>query len=249
MTITTVLNCYRRPQNLKDQIKAIRDQEYASNIWIWVNRHPDNYDFDFKSLSVECVIDSSINFKYHGRFTAGLLSTDRYLAYFDDDTIPGPKWYSNCFNTINLLESKNILYPILGSAGVILHDKKYINHTRVGWPSQNIHTTEVDLVGHAWFFPQEVLKYLWYEDPISFANGEDIQLSYLAQKYRGARTFCPPHPSYNKDLWGSINAEALGTDDVAMSNGKVISHQKFFQERDEVIEEALQRGWKTIRRI
>ncbi len=249
MTITTVLNCYRRPQNLKEQIAAIRDQDYKSKIWIWVNRHPDNHNFDFKSLDADCVIDSSINFKYHGRFTAGLLSTDRYLAYFDDDTIPGKHWYFNCLQTLASLERRNIKNVILGSAGVVLHSKTYINHTRVGWPSQNINPIEVDLVGHAWFFPQTLLKYLWYEEPISFDNGEDIQLSFLAQKYAGAMTVCPPHHPSLPDYWGSTKAELLGTDDVAMSNGKVISHQQFFAERDKVIAEAIARGWKTIRRI
>lgn len=249
--ITTVLNCYRRPQNLQEQINAVRKQVNSSEseIWIWINQHPDNTMFPFHELEgVNELIYSSRNFKYHGRFTCGLLSRSIYLAYFDDDTIPGENWYKNCLDTTELLFRNQIHRPILGSAGVILHDRRYVNHTRVGWPSMNEQVTEVDLVGHAWFFPKSVLKYLWYEEP-NLDNGEDIQLSFLAQKYAQCRTFCPPHPKDDKSMWGSLRAEELGTDDVAMSNGKVISHAQFFAERDKVIEECLMRGWNTLERI
>ena len=94
--ITTILNCYRRPKNLEQQIDAIRSQGLSSSIWIWVNGHEDNKNIDFSKYKVDCVINSSINFKYHGRFTCGLLATTPYLAYFDDDTIPGSNWFESC---------------------------------------------------------------------------------------------------------------------------------------------------------
>lgn len=245
--ITTILNCYRRPKNLEQQIDAIRSQGLSSSIWIWVNGHEDNKSIDFSKYKVDCIIKSSINFKYHGRFTCGLLASTPYLAYFDDDTIPGSHWFENCLSTIELAKSKGYNSPILGSAGVVLHNEKYINHTRVGWPSKNNYPTIVDLVGHAWFFNTSLLKYLWYEEPISLLNGEDIQFSYLVQKYAdGGITLCPPHPATDKSFWGSIKAEELGIDDVASSNNKTISHHEFFKQRDNVIEEALKRGWKPI---
>lgn len=249
-SITAILNCYRRPNNLKEQVEALRNQSCPpEEIWIWCNYHEDNAEFDLASLGVDKIIWSSHNFKYHGRFTLGLLAQTNFLAYFDDDTVPGPRWFESCMATISVLNSNNITYPILGSAGVVLKSNRYVDHIRVGWPSKNEKITEVDLVGHSWFFHRSTLNYMWSENPISLENGEDIQLSFLAKKLGGRRTFCPPHPSHLKDVWGSIKGEELGIDDVAMSNGKVISHEKFFSERDYVVQKALQNGWKTVMNV
>ena len=41
-SITAILNCYRRPQNLAPQIKALLAQSVQpQEIWIWKNYHPD----------------------------------------------------------------------------------------------------------------------------------------------------------------------------------------------------------------
>lgn len=244
--ITTILNCYRRPNNLFEQIDAIKQQGIDTKIWIWANYHEDNKSIDYSKYKVDCVISSSVNFKYHGRFTCGLLANTEYLAYFDDDTIPGKEWFSNCIGVLDFCKSKNLSDPILGSAGVVLHNERYMHHTRVGWPAPNNDPTIVDLVGHAWFFKKNILKYLWYEDPISLDNGEDIQLSYLAMKYNNSLTICPPHPVENKELWGSIKGNELGIDSVASSNNTFISHKQFFDQRDYVVNTAISRGWKPI---
>jgi hypothetical protein len=242
--IITVLNVYRRTKNLQEQVDSIRNQTIKSKIWIWVNYHEDNFGHNYDKYKVDCVINSSINFKYHGRFTCGLLAKSDFLAYFDDDTIPGNRWFENCLSTIELAEKNNFENPILGSAGVVLHSPKYQYHTRVGWPSMNDKPTIVDLVGHAWFFKKSTLKYLWYEDPISLENGEDIQLSYLVNKYaKGGITICPPHPRDDICMWGSTKANELGIDSVASSNNNFISHDTFFKQRDEIIAQAIQKGW------
>lgn len=245
--VTTVLNVYRRTKNLQEQIDAVKNQNIDTKIWVWVNSHPDNKDFDFSTINgIDTLIRSSNNFKFHGRFTCGLLADTKYLAYFDDDTIPGSNWYKNCLDTIRICEDNGYKQPLLGSAGIVLHSKSYINHTRVGWPSRNEVPTIVDLVGHAWFFEKSLLKYLWYEDPISLENGEDIQFSYLIQKYNKSITVCPRHPANNTSLWGSIKAEELGIDAVASSTNQSISHKTFFSQRDNVIDVAITGGWKPL---
>ena len=154
---------------------------------MWVNAHEDNEGFDFSALDVDRVFYNDYNWKFYGRFAAALLADTKYVAVFDDDTIPGPKWFQNCLDTMTTHRG------ILGSAGVILHDSKlYMRHERCGWPTQNIETTQVDLVGHAWFFERDWLQYLWKEKPFTWDNGEDIQFSYLAQKHGGIQTYCPP---------------------------------------------------------
>ena len=242
--ITVILNSYRRPYNLELQVKSIREQtKKPTQIWLWVNDHEDNRDFDYSSLGIDRIFQNDYNWKFYGRFAAALLSDTKYVAIFDDDTIPGNRWFENCLDTMKTKEG------ILGTAGVVLDDKFYVQHTRVGWPSQNTDTTQVDLVGHAWFFKREWLQYLWREIPTTWDNGEDIQLSYLAQKYGNIQTYCPPHPAGDKSMHGSILGNELGIDDKATSTNGAVSHQQFFSERDVCVQTAIRGGWSTVRGI
>ena len=242
--ITVILNAYRRPYNLKMQIDAIRKQTVAPvQIWLWVNKHEDNDGFNFKELDIDRIFHNDYNWKFYGRFAAALLADTEYVAIFDDDTIPGNRWFENCFETMKTEEG------ILGSAGVTLNDKFYVRHDRCGWPTQNKETTRVDLVGHAWFFKREWLQFLWREKPTTWDNGEDIQFSYLAQKYGNIQTYCPPHPPEDKSMHGSILGNELGIDVKATSTNQAVSHQRFFSERDVCVQTAIKGGWDTVRSI
>ena len=242
--ITVILNCYRRPYNLRMQIDALRSQtKPPKEIWLWVNQHPDNEGFSFDNLGLDKVFNNDHNWKFYGRFAGALLADTEYVAIFDDDTIPGSKWFENCLDTMEKSEG------IMGSAGVILDDKYYVRHERSGWATQNPTTTEVDLVGHAWFFKRDWLQYLWREKPPTWDNGEDMHFSYSAQKYGGIKTYCPPHPPEDIELHGSIMGNELGIDDKATSNNNETSHQQFFSERDFCVQEALRKGWKTVRGV
>jgi hypothetical protein len=243
-TITVILNSYRRPYNLEMQIKAIREQTVKPvQIWLWVNDHEDNRNFNYENLDIDRIFQNDYNWKFYGRFAAALLADTEYVAIFDDDTIPGNQWFQNCISTMSIKEG------ILGSAGVTLNDKFYVKHDRCGWPTQNSEITRVDLVGHAWFFKREWLQYLWREKPTTWDNGEDIQFSYLAQKYGNIETFCPPHPPENKSLHGSILGNELGIDNKATSTNSSISHKQFFSERDLCVQTAIKGGWKTVKGV
>jgi hypothetical protein len=104
-------------------------------------------------------------------------------------------------------------------------------------------------VGHAWFFKREWLQYLWREKPTTWHNGEDIQFSYLAQKYAGIKTYCPPHPPQDREMHGSVLGNELGIDDKATSTNSAVSHQQFFSERDNCVQTGLRGGWKTVRGV
>tara|TARA_R110000824_G_scaffold119818_1_gene274186 strand:+ start:2637 stop:4253 length:1617 start_codon:yes stop_codon:yes gene_type:complete len=242
--ITVILNCYRRPYNLEMQIAAIKKQtKQPKQIWLWVNQHEDNEGFDYSQLDVDRLFLNNYNWKFYGRFAAALLADTEYIAIFDDDTVPGKKWFENCFKTMSVKEG------ILGSAGVILKSDKYADHDRCGWPTHNDKIERVDLVGHAWFFKRQWLQYLWKEKPPTWDNGEDIQFSYSAQKYGGVETYCPPHPTEDKDMHGSILGNELGIDSKATSTDSAVSHQQFFSERDGCVQYSLKSGWKTVKGI
>lgn len=242
--ITVILNCYRRPYNLKMQIAAIRAQSVKPlQIWLWINYHEDNKDFDPHLLDVDKVFSNNYNWKFYGRFAAALLADTEYIAIYDDDTVPGKRWHENCLETMKTHEG------ILGSAGIILKSDRYINHDRCGWPTQNKVTTEVDLVGHAWFFKREWLRYLWQEKPVTWDNGEDIQFGFMAKVHGGIPTYCPPHPPSDKDLHGSILGNELGIDNKATSTNSAVSYQQFFSERDRCVQEGIKKGWITVRGV
>lgn len=241
--ITTILNVYRRPEYLKEQIEAIKNQTIkGEGIWIWVNDHEDNREFDYTSLDVDNIIRSSHNYKYHGRFALGLLAQTKYVSFFDDDTIPGDMWYENC------VYCQQHGSKILGGAGVVLNSKTYADHIRVGWPSANRTLERVDLVGHAWFVPKEALLAMWNETPY-LNNGEDIQLSYNAQKYKKIETYCPPHPIENKRLWSSLTPYEKGNDNKASSNGSLMPIGEFYNQRDLCVSYAVEGGWNTVRGV
>tara|TARA_A100001015_G_scaffold321685_1_gene454088 strand:- start:2599 stop:4200 length:1602 start_codon:yes stop_codon:yes gene_type:complete len=242
--ITVILNSYRRPYNLEMQIKAIREQTVKpAQIWLWVNAHEDNEGFDYSTLDIDRIFNNDYNWKFYGRFAAALLADTEHVAIFDDDTVPGSQWFENCIETMSTQPG------ILGSAGVILKDKFYVQHDRCGWPTQNSEVTRVDLVGHAWFFKREWLQYLWREKPTTWDNGEDIQFSYLAQKYGNIQTFCPPHPPNNRNMHGSILGNELGIDSKATSTNNAVSHNQFFSERDLCVQTAIKGGWRTVKEV
>jgi hypothetical protein len=244
--ITVILNAYRRPQNLKKQLEAIRKQSIVPDeVWLWINHHEDNDGYDFKSLGFDKIIHNDYNWKFYGRFAGALLSDTEYVAIFDDDTIPGHKWFENCLNSMDEQEG------IMGSAGYIQTGVTALEYDpgRAGWPLQNEELMRVDYVGHAWFFKREWLSHLWREKPCTWDNGEDIHFSYTAQKYGNIQTYCPPHPSQDKSLHGSLYGYELGVDDKATSNNVAVSHKQFFSERNNCILTAIKGGWKTVYNI
>lgn len=239
--ITVILNCYKRPQYLQEQIEAINNQTIPpSDIWVWNNKPENEPQADLSSLKCK-VVTCNHNYKFHGRFAYGLLAQTEYVAFFDDDTIPGNKWFENCINTIEQGQD-----GILGTTGVYLLGDNYNYNTKFGWNGKNNpSTTEVDLVGHAWFMKKDYLRYLWYEDPISWDNGEDMQLSYQAQKYGNIKTYVPPHPPGDTSIWGSLPKTGVkyGSDKAA----SWIHNSNHSTLRDEIVQEQVKRGWKLCR--
>jgi hypothetical protein len=241
--ITVVLTVYRRPEYLGKQVQALLAQSIKpKEIWVLVHEHESNKDYSFKFPGVTSVIKSSRNFKYHGRFALGLLAQTQYVALFDDDTIPGEDWFKNCLDHAVSPEGE---MRVLGGVGLRLWANSYNPHDRYGWPSANEELTQVDLVGHAWFFDKNLLKLFWLNVP-SLENCEDLQLSVNAQLYSGGKvkTYVPPHPASNPKLWSSLKAKELGEDGKASSAGP--NAGLFFAQRDACIQLALKNGWKRV---
>jgi hypothetical protein len=242
--ISVILNVYKRQYMLEEQIKAIKNQIVGinpENIHVWYNKSdvPQYYPEDNRIKTYTC----NWNTKFWGRFTVPLLITTPYVAMFDDDILPQPNWFKNCLDTIETKETNGIL----GGSGVVLHKKAYRPSHKIGWNGKHLnHTERADLVGHAWFYRQEWIKYLWYEKPHTWNNGEDIMFSFLAQKYGGINTFVPPHPEDDTSLWSSDfnTGSKVGSDENA--SFKLGSH---YNERDSICAYCIKNGWKTVNNV
>lgn len=233
--ITVILNSYKRAQYLPEQIRAIKNQSVpVEEIMVWSNRPEEGAQYNIDDLGVK-VAYANHNFKFHARFAFGLLAKTEYVAFFDDDTIPGPKWFESCLN-----HSKEDV--ILGSTGVRYLGDAYDPHEKYGWNGiKSDKLEDVDLVGHSWFMKRSTLKYLWQQDPISWENGEDIQLSGFSYMYGDIKTAVPPHTLENKDEWGSIKGMDYGNDQNA-------SHWKSNHSplRNEISSVLIKQGYKKV---
>lgn len=242
--ISVILNVYKRPEMLERQIQAIKMQSVeikSENIHVWFNKSDIGQYFpvDKNIRTYVC----NWNTKFWGRFTIPLLVRTPYVAMFDDDIIPPKNWFKNCLETIEKPETNGIL----GGSGVIIHGRGYVPHNKFGWNGGHSDKTErVDLVGHAWFFRQEWIKYLFYEKPFTWENGEDITFSYLAQKYGGINTFVPRHPENNKNIWSAdFNiAQSVGSDKNA--SWRIGNHLIV---RSKICVHCINNGWKTVNNI
>lgn len=215
-SISAILNLYKRPHVLKQQYEALMNQTIPPNeILIWRNNGSNIDEFDSEILKNCKFANSNENWGVWSRYAYALNSKSRYIAVFDDDTIPAPKWFENC---LKLQEEEKC---ILGSIGVRFFDLAYSNYERFGWANPNDDKVEVDIVGHSSFFPRECLGAFWCEAqiPDHSLSGEDVHLSYAAQKYLKMKTYAAPHPSSDDSIWGSLPKEAMeyGVENHAIS--------------------------------
>jgi glycosyltransferase involved in cell wall biosynthesis len=233
--ITVILNSYKRSQYLPEQVKAIQNQTIpVEEIMVWSNKPEEGVQYNIDDLDIKAVY-SNHNFKFHARFAFGLLAKTEYVAFFDDDTIPGPKWFESCLKH----STEDI---ILGSAGVKYLGDAYDPHEKYGWNGTKSSKLEyVDLVGHSWFMKRSTLRHLWAQDPISWENGEDIQLSGFSFLYGGIKTAVPPHTLNNQEEWGSIKGMEYGNDNSA-------SHWKSNHSplRNKISSTLIKQGYKKV---
>lgn len=219
--VTVVLNGFKRPQHFIQQMDAVLNQTVKpKEIFFWQNGT--NVEFPGASNFVTKAA-SNKNFGVWARFAFALNAKTEWICIFDDDTMPGNRWFENCLNSMKEKEG------LMGTIGIRIHgDKGMYPLKRYGWSHNppydwnNENIMEVDFVGHSWFFKREWLSYFWRELPDknhSMLIGEDMHFSYMLRKYGNINTYVPPHPSGDRSLWGSQpeTAWGIGTDSAAIS--------------------------------
>lgn len=216
--ITAILTLYKRPHVLVEQIAALRNQTRPpKQIILWINR-VEGYECpeSIRSDPSILIMDCNRNMGVWARFAAGLLADTEFVCVLDDDTIPGRKWFENCLHTMKQVNG------LLGTIGWrFLPELQYTRfEPRIGWDGPNFETQEVDMVCHAWFLRRAWLPELFRIVPdytFLFRTGEDMGLSYACQQL-GIKTYVPPHPPFDFDMYGSLPEKAVqyGTESVAI---------------------------------
>lgn len=216
--ISVILTVYARPHNLDLQIEAIKNQSIPADEIIIVVDKNEKINFDFKKYKQYQIVQFHKNVGVWGRFSIALITKNQYICVFDDDTIPGSKWFENCLNTYKNIDG------LLGTVGVLFNEGSldYDYSKRVGWPDPNESIQEVDIVGHSWFFKRKHIEHFWQNTSKHSEfkkSGEDIHFSYILKKTLGLKTFVPPHPKEDTSLWGSLPeyAKKFGSDENALS--------------------------------
>lgn len=249
--ITAILNGYKRPENLNEQLEALKNQSVPpTEILVWYNNPGDNDLINYDIGTEVPVAYCNYNFGVWSRFYYAFNAKNPYVVVFDDDTIPGRRWLENCLKTMEIKEG------LLGTVGALYlnplppENSSYFEHyIRFGWPhnGNNDKIVQADWLGHSWFFKKEWLSYMVRELPNPKYNicGEDMHFSYMLQKYAGIPSLVPPHPSDDKELWGSIKGEYGGdTASLWETNPQSLNGTPFRTLMNEYFRNQRLDGWK-----
>jgi GT2 family glycosyltransferase len=253
-TITVILNGYKRGHCLTEQYDSLQNQTITPNeILLWYNSPGEGHDVNYDIMEKVPTAFSNINMGVWARFAYALNAKSEYVCIYDDDMVSGKRWLENCLNTIKqvngLLGAVGVLYLLPNPPQYSCYYEKYI---RLGWVpgGQNEVPVQVDLVGHVWFFKKEWLTYFWRElpDPKYNICGEDMHFSYMLQKYANIKTYVPPHPTNNTELWGNVINSKYATDKHSLweSNQQSVNGTPFKHIMNDFFVEQRRKGWKLI---
>ena len=207
--ITCILNVFKRFSIFEEQLAAVRSQTIQpKRIIVW-NNAPEHHEALMKYASKDLiVVTTSRNMGVWARFFSVYpLLSGQFVCVFDDDTMPGSRWFENCVDTMKTYNG------LLGTIGVIFESgDTYERERRVGWDEPNETAEYADIVGHSWFFKREWISTFMKElpniDEKYLTCGEDMHLTYTLRKYLHIPTIVPPHPPSNKALWGADKAKS-----------------------------------------
>lgn len=244
--ITVVCTLFKRPECLLKQIEAIENQTLKPKEILLFQ---DGIEKDYEIILKENVLSRFDNIKIYkenigvwGRFEFARTSASPYVCIFDDDTIPGKRWLENCYVEMQKEEG------VYGTVGIIFTTQNgypFKGYYRVGWPEPYAKKVEADFVGHSWFIKREYLDYMFNgTDKYQMYKyaAEDMCLSVQCQKY-GVKTFVPPHPYNNIELWGSLPQYA---NDYGKSIGALSLTSANHLRMAKAVKEFHMNGWRFL---
>lgn len=234
--VCTVINIFKRKQNLDAQLNALQSQTSPIHEYMfWVNWQPSEWnaeemkayiDEQCKKHGIENyhVMYSYTNMGVWSRFYAAYNTQCFFVFILDDDVIPWAKWVEQC---IDLYKEEPWIY---GSRGSLFHSLENRFDRTVICESQNRpkEVIQVDISWHSRFFGRNMLPYMFDTFPEDFypRAGEELWVSYRAAQY-GLKTYIPPMTE-DVETWGN-KAPKLWLDQHANYNTEKDTYQKFYQ--------------------
>lgn len=217
--VSVILTAYRRPHLLEEQVQRVLDQTVPPHeIVLWYNQPPRLLGVIARAQRVRFRNSERVrkiicdhNFGIVPRFLMAGCMEGEYVCIFDDDTMPGPRWFENC---LRYVDSERAMCGTIGLR-FTSDELPEVEKPRMGWEGCNERFEPVDLVGHSWFFRREWSRHFLEEEPVISSFGEDLHFCAMLQRH-GIRVGCPPHPRSDRALWGSVKGH-LGVDGVAIS--------------------------------
>jgi hypothetical protein len=223
MSVTVILNGFRRPHALQEQYLAVKNQTYPDiKIMFWGN----TYDVETVNQFPKEILSSCTtaicneNLGVWARFAFALNAYTPYICMLDDDTIPGKKWIEHCLDSIKSTSG------LMGGRGVRFTGDDYLNYPGCNYEGVgkgNESLKRVDIIGHSWFFERDWLRFYWLDMPdVQLSSGgEDMHFSYVLQRRLGLYSYIPPQPEDDPELWASTNPSKYGEDMVATSRTSI----------------------------
>jgi hypothetical protein len=240
--ISVILTAWQRPQHLDEQVARVLGQSVPPcEVVLWYNQPPKAMGLwqrkqllEFQNANKVRKIVCDHNFGIIPRFLMAPAMEGDYVCIFDDDTMPGERWFENC---LRFVDKERTLCGTIGLRFLSKTEPK-TEAPRMGWDGCNEKLEFVDLVGHSWFFRREWARHFLEIEPRSRVFGEDIHFCAMLQRH-GIRVACPPHPKSDTSLWGSVKGK-LGVDRVA------ISSQDRSREYADVLRYEIEHGFKPM---
>ena len=103
-SISVILTAWMRPQYLEEQVEAVWSQSVKpGEVILWYNQPSKKFGvwnqrhfLEFKNSKHVRQIICNHNFGIVPRFALAACLDSEYVCIFDDDTIPGRRWFENC---------------------------------------------------------------------------------------------------------------------------------------------------------
>lgn len=203
--ISVILTAWKR-SSIEEQLQRILSQTVADAVDVYVWQNDSHIDItDLKKKYPFEHIHSSKNFKFHGRFALPLLLNTEYTVILDDDTLPNSHWLDKCVRLCCEHEC------IVGGNGRVIHPQFHacgdMYEMSVDDPQKD---TEVDYVGHCWFFKTDWVRAFWMQRQPTFETGEDISFCAALKLAAGIRSVVSGKENVNEI--GDSNRHKYGTD-------------------------------------